>query len=428
MRVHSAVFDGRLWALGLWWQMLESPKGSRREARAKVADLEEQPNRLAIRRMGDEAQAGYGIVAGEDAKPKTKLFSLAAALADAVGGTWVGSFPLEGGKVWILGVVKGVVLPDGDRVVEAAAGEEVFREVFHILESWDAVHDGFQDPSEAAIFIERGLERAERLCPLEPLHRKFLGPRALWFFAALLVGAAVLWSFGQYKAAQAEKLRLAQLAQVQAQLAAKRAAQAKAAQAMRPEQAFPEVWRKEPAPSAVLAQCREFYAPMGVSERGWMRVGGVCGREGLSLEWKRGELGSFLALPEGAAFDPKDPNRAVSRIKAPQALPPRPAESRLLDVGRAGAVIFEMTRILGLKAHIKWHDREKREVGKGEDGKPIYVQAPFRRADWALSAIVIRPELVLHGLAGIPGLVLKTVEYNFSAGDWTLRGVLYVED
>lgn len=414
---------GRTAAVGLIWQPRESArKGLKAEAREFAAELAagaeaREFTHVALRPKHQE----YGLAERSDALPP-KVLALAGVLADQAdlaSGKWAARYALPDGRHWVVCVIEGQVLADGDVVLE---GAETAAE---LIATWRAsypeleveVHD---EPETALSVLAHHAARA-RGPLLVPLARTALaaGVRKLLIGGAIAagVGFALFAWFGEEPAKPTDW----------ASRVAPSPLPASPRPAPRPPLPASAIIQPTPAvsPAALGPACVMPYLEAPLQRGGWWISEWRClGTGTLAIAWRRGGDGSFVARPPGAALAKEDPNAATEARAL--ALPP-PGAIAAASLDDASAALYEVARCFGLELNVSWPAAETLPPGAEVPGEAAPV-APFYEGEFSLNAV---PEsgapdrALFDALAAVPGLALRSLTWREDRRRWSYDGVLY---
>ncbi len=171
--------------------------------------------------------------------------------------------------------------------------------------------------------------------------------------------------------------------------------------------------------------CIGAYVREPVSVAGWWTTLWLCKAEGtLRVTWRRNADGSFLKVPPGARIEVADPNQAI-QVRALE-LPPRHATA-IAPRAQAAASLYELARLFDLRLSISWPQAAPLPRGVSVPGRDVAPQA-FDASEFHLvtdsESGAPEPEL-FEALAGVPGLVLRSIAWREEGRQWSYDGVLY---
>lgn len=411
---------GRTVALGLFWQPRET-KSIKVEARelasqmAGGADAREF-DYVALRPQHQE----YGLADSGGEGLSGKVLALAGVLADQVTGKWAGHYALETGRHWVVCIIDGQILADGDVVLEDLEAARA------LISQWQSNYSGLkaerhESTQEALAQLGQwvGKARGPVLVPLfgSGLTAGKTGRWAALTAAALALSAVVLWMF--WPTPRQTETSVPPVAPAPISTVG-RPGPAEAAVAATPSLPQPSV-----APSSLGAACVQSYLEEPVSIGGWWTTGWICKAEGtLEVSWRRGPDGSFLQPPPGAHLDTADPDKASQ--SRPLALPPT-VSVPVAERAQAAAGLYEVARVFGLQLNISWPSAPRVPTGVEVPGQPTsqpsFDSAAFHLKSPNESGV---PEADLFAaMANVPGLALRLMAWEESAREWTYEGVLY---
>jgi hypothetical protein len=298
-RSEIVTIGRRKWLIGMRWRSYE--------VLPERVELGEEAQTMRTdwiaRRVGDEAiQVGF-CAALANGWP-SKVYSLAALLADSHKVPWAGAFDLGDGVWWYIAVRDNYgMMPDGD-VVGSYDDIQRARQEHASLEDFNHVN-GTRE--ELELLIARS--KAERT-PLESL------TASRYSATMLLGGASVLacvvgayFGYRYYEGLQLEKRQ----ALVRQQIAENAL---KAQQAAAPDAG--KILRSQPDPAVWLDACRQAVYSTPLWDKGWQLASMHCAGTQLMVGWKRGPGATIAYAPPGALSE--DGNSETETV--PLALPP----------------------------------------------------------------------------------------------------------
>lgn len=270
----------RRWLAGMTWSSFEDVPSK--------AEIKDDAKRLgaswACVRIGESAiQAGF-CEPIENVKHPSKLYSLAAMLADSREQPWLGIFKIEEGVWWYVAVRDGhAILPDGDVI-----GGEV-----EVNAARDR-HSGYTDWK----YIEGDINILEEFIngvdakptPVRSLIDGNL-PALPLMVSAIALLAATGGGYWWYQNKQAEEqARVAAMAKMRAQMLAGQSVAV----------ALPSPLLTTPPPNAWLASCSRGISVLSLSQGGWALDQVSCDTASVIIHWNRKEGATVANKPEGA--------------------------------------------------------------------------------------------------------------------------------
>lgn len=392
----TVAVNGRSYAVGLIWEGVVANEGSaveqaRRSGRAQGADL------FCVRK--DRGQYGLGSRA---LGHKERMPPLAAALADAIDGSWVGIFETEGG--YYFGAARDdQVLADCDRLIaDRQEAVDAFSELFlGYGSSWKQAFApadwGMEDTSPF------GLDEA--LAGTSPSARLTTVDRTgkilrLGLLLAAMTAALVGYRMYEARLAEAEALRAAEEA----------ARQAIGREAPPPPPPMP--WEGKPQGVPTLVACADAVMAARVEAPGWKPVSLACegGAVVLTLHRLGGTINWIGAALNREGFRPivapVGENAAVSWPLVE--VEPHPKEI-------ATASLREVRRYLLSQFDESFH---KIEMSAG-DGAPHYVGLAFS------FKTAHDPKEFARILEPVPALLISRVSLDLASWTWTIEGKVY---
>jgi len=407
-------------ALGLFWQARES-KSLKVEARelalqmANGADAR-QFNFVALRTAHQE----YGLAECRESRLSGKVLALAGVLAEQATGKWAAHYALGPGQHWVLCVIDGQILADGDVVLESADAAQ------KLIATWQSSYSGLtvenrESPEESLAVLREWLKEARgpALIPLNGPGLRAGKPIRFLALAAsvtvLAVAIAWLWHVpeGNVEATAALGSPMFQ------------APGPKLPESTSMQPQSPPAPEASVAPSALGQACLDQYLREPINIEGWWITEWTCKSPGtLIVIWRRATDGSFLHPPPGAVNDPTSPEKATQS----RTLDVPPAEAvGVVQRSAAAANLYELARVFGLQLNLSWPSMQPLPNGVEVPGQPS-SPPPFETAEFHLAAKseggVPEPDL-FEAFGRVPGLALRCVTWRESEREWTYEGRLY---
>jgi hypothetical protein len=269
----------RRWLAGMTWSSFEDEPNKE--------ELKEDAQRLsaswACVRVGESTiQAGF-CAPIDDAKRPSKLYSLAAMLADSREQPWLGIFKIEEGVWWYVAVRDGhAILPDGD-VIGGEAEIHAARERHSGYTDWKYI-DG--DITLLEEFIH-GINA--KPTPVRSLYGSNFQAIPVVVSAIVLVCAAGGGYFWWHQKQQAqEQEALVAMAKMRAQLLAEQ-----------PVIVAPSPLLTTPRPNDWLAACGNIISKLPLSQKGWTPDQVSCDTASVIGHWVRKDGATVASKPEG---------------------------------------------------------------------------------------------------------------------------------
>jgi hypothetical protein len=276
------------WLAGMSWRSFED-----RPSKADITDDAKQLNAqwYAVR-VGESAIQGGFCMPPDGCKTPTKLYSLAAMLADSQKQPWLGIFKIDDGIWWYIAVRDGhAILPDGDLI-----GDETTilaaRERHSGYADWNYIEG---DATELSRIID---EIKLNKTPVKSLVQSYSYVSMGAAVVSLIFIASGIWWY----------IHTRQTAQAQARI---RAAMSKK---LPPPVISPML--TTPDPAAWLMACGKTIGQTPLSMNGWLLTGIECQTNEVNLTWKRGMSATVADMPGGALLD-NNIVTSTSTISAP---------------------------------------------------------------------------------------------------------------
>lgn len=402
------------YAVGLYWE--NSPNGHIAQTAREAARQSATPAEYYVTRSGND----QGRVPQFGLAPKNKGFksgmpSLAGCLAVQQPGSWIGAFRFREGVAVII-VRDDLIVPDGDLFFadEAEARDRLFEEVavggFHRIfapEPW-GVPSADTMPISLILNDHTGIK-------LSSVSLSSQTKLIMMVAGGLLVLVAAL---GFYIQDQMEQEELSLRQQMASMEAARRAAQQLIpGLTKKPDYPPPErKWEKRPDPLLVIEACQHALKQVPVSLSGWSLSGLRCDESALSVSWIR-KKAFALPPPKGTVEDRAHMATRVILLDPIEArgsqelVDPEFITNRYLAQNWTGSI----TRIA---------DDPPPPPPSGYSGDWTPPPTPWVKRSFTLSVPVL-PWTVPTFLAGIPGIIVKSMTRGGLNGGWTIEGEIY---
>lgn len=299
VRSEIVTVDKRKWLIGMRWRSYEiSPERMElgEEAAAMRADW-------VARRVGDEAiQVGFSPALSPGWP--SKIYSLAALLADSHKVPWAGAFDLGDGLWWYIAVRDNYgLMPDGD-VVGTFEDIQQARQDHASLEDFNHVNGTLEQ-------LEELIDRATaKRTPIESLTAPRYSMRMVLSGVAVVVALAGLYFAYQYYENIQEQRRLKSARDAAAE-SARLAAQASVPDAGK-------ILRSTPDSQIWIDACRRAVYSEPAWQMGWQLTSYRCSDSQFMVSWRRGSGATIANVPDGAVV--ADDGNTASR-SSPLPLP-----------------------------------------------------------------------------------------------------------
>lgn len=269
----------RNWLAGMTWSSFEDTPSK--------DDLKKDAQRFGatwtcVRVNESVIQAGFSAPVGDDKQP-TKLYSLAAMLADSREQPWLGIFRLEEGLWWYIAVRDGhAILPDGDVV----GGEDEI----HAARDRHAGYTDWKYIEGDISLLDEFIQSIEgKPTPVRSLVRKKF-PVVLFVLAVIVLfvigsGGYIWWN---QKQQGVEKERIAAMAKVREQMLAGQTAVSTNSPLL-----------STPQPNDWLAACGSVISEIPLSKNGWQIDAVMCDAQLATIHWIRKEGATVAIKPDG---------------------------------------------------------------------------------------------------------------------------------
>ncbi|AVA38348.1 type 4b pilus protein PilO2 [Cupriavidus metallidurans] len=384
----------RRWVAGMTWASYED--------KPNKAELREDAQRLsstwAAVRIGEDCIQG-GFCSAIEGEKGSKLYSLAAMLADSRKQPWLGIFKIEEGLWWYVAVRDGhAILPDGD-VLGGEAETYAARER----------HSGYTDWN----YVEGDLELlASLIKDVEESPTRIKSIDGNWHLPKILAGATIglaavaaggWWMYYQHEQEAAAKQRAA-MARMREQMA-----QAKANE--KPVAPSPAITL--PLPAAFLRACGDAVT-LPISQYGWLIDSVSCTVDQAAVVWARKEGATVEFRPDGELSD--NGEKTTQRISLGLN---RQSKDDRIALGDAADRLRAWAQAAGYPLTLTVPVSDKASTAlPGADTTPALPASPEMSVNIKISISIFDLDL-----PDIPGLRLTAI--NMTATGWELIGALY---
>lgn len=396
--VRTVQIGKRRWLVGMTWSSFEDTPNR--------AELKEDALRLGASwvcvRIGESAiQAGFCEPIG-NAKHPSKIYSLAAMLADSREQPWLGIFKIEEGVWWYIAVRDGhAILPDGD-VIGGEAEIHAARDRHSGYTDWKYIE------GDIGLLEEFIKDIDAKPTPVRSLSGGNLPGIPLMVSAVVLLSAlgGGYWWWHQKQQAE-EQARIVAMAKMRAQMIAGQQVVV-----------APSPLLTTPEPNDWLAACGNAVLALPLSQKGWALDQVSCDLTSASIRWVRKDGATVANKPEGnlspegdkvdqviplSGLNAQGSNNAVDLPSAKLAL-------------RAWAQAANFTLAMNEAAPAPALPGATSGLAQGNAGVP----APAPQASIKLD-ITVAPFGM--NMSSIPGFRLTSLESTNTG--WSLKGVLY---
>lgn len=380
---------GKQWLAGMTWRSYENIP-DKQELRN---DADQLNYSWAAVRFGEEAiQAGFCAPIDSMKRP-TKVFSLAAMLADSREQPWLGIFKIREGLWWYIAVRDGhAVLPDGDVI----GGED------EISKARDQ-HSGFGDwkyiegDIDALTKLIKSIE--EKPTPVKSLIASNLPlmPIAAAITIVGLAGGYLWWDTHQQEAiAQAVRAKALAMVTMQGQQLQSQ-----------PPTNMPLI--SKPTPEVWLGACEQVISQLPLAHHGWELTQVGCDTATAHIHWVRKSGATVADRPEGDVS--ADGETVHQRI--PLVMSSNKSDDDAVDLATASLALRAWAQ--AISAPLQINQAATANVPQDSNLPP---SMPY--ANVSMDIPISPFGLVVNA---IPGLRLTNL--NSTASGWSLKGVIY---
>lgn len=359
------------------------------------------------------------------------VYSLATVIAGNQPESWAGLFHITEKSWWVISVMNGVIVPDGDYLTEDEGAARKFYDMEVSRLSQEVTPIEINDVAESIKWIEAHLSvRYVGKLQKDGVDQKQI---ALAGAAGLILVAGTggyLWHEHDLSVARA-KARQALLLKIrQEQLQEKKEATLKAA--IRPSQKprpRPKPWVGKPLFSDYARAVQDVFDRVPVDSMGWRLTGLACDVVTCTATYQRdAHVATFWFRPRGT--QPDIATKTVSRNY--------PLDLRLSGaqhIGKAHLSVWLMgwMQIHGVHGNVTPAAMAAQPVMApvrpgfpakidGATPQPKFLPPTWKALSWTISSIF--PPWRMSGIS-VAGVVPESADYNAEDGRWTITGGAY---
>lgn len=411
--------DGRNYASGLVWRPVSGGRSARKEAAA--IGRKNGYDRAIVRQHRSMGQAGF-VPTGKTL-PK-RCNSLAAALAGALGESWIGVFRVGDDQYVMAAAHNGAVMAGSDVTGTKEPVEQYFKELTNLVRSANEEWGRVIAPAEFGAGEEVGLSELLALSSKAD-HRI----RALTFKVSkmqLLAGVVVLgvlagggWFLKTHLEKREETERLERIERY-------KQAQEHQAKVEQEKLVAAGPWSNQPQASEMLLTCAKGWRQIDLSVAGWVFDNGRCEPGQLTAVYRRlgaATVKNFIEQVKPRFGPPSiQQNGEVAAIAYKAEMVPA-SEPELPNIN--GQLETFASHFQAASSDIKIEDRKN--AGQATDADSKDEIAPWYSHDFTLTSDV-PPEAAFNGLQML-GLRVASIDvvltHETSSLQWTVKGTLY---
>jgi hypothetical protein len=351
------------------------------------------------------------------------IYSLATAIAGNQPESWVGFFHITEKSWWVISVMNGVIVPDGDYLTsdEESARRFFDTEVSRLSQEVSPVE--INDVAESIAWLEAHLSTRY----LGKLQKNGVNKEQILLagVAGVVVVSGACWYFWhEHELSVArEKARQALLLKIKReQLLEKEKKKAIAAVQAPKLQARPEPWVGKPLFSAYAMAVRGVFDRVPMASFGWQLTGLKCDVDTCTATYRRADhVATFWLRPKKTL--PDIATKTVSRSY------PLSISDSSQHIGMAHLSVWMMgwMQIHGIRGSVTPADENpvpympQRPMN---NGKPVqkFLPPTWKSLSWTIHSAFSPWRL---GGISIDGIVPETADYNAEDGEWTITGKAY---
>lgn len=400
------------WVAGLAWEGFKSADSNRhvrRHALEQAADLHTAVNGDApTHYVVSSKKSVYQLVGcGSVHEKASDLYPAALLFIDAFAPArdFIVACQLPENVTWLLEVVDGRVMPGSDVVCPTHDADKRIVETENDVPGITVHRFAIGNlPSELQDSYSR-VPKLRRIVGAKQ-RRVLLGASLGLAALALGIGAFAWWN-------QAETVPELTEAERQAIMNAHRQP------VELPPVAYP--WADSPSFKTSLERCVTLFAGTNDLQGGWQLSDWQCDSQRVASTWSRLSYGRFSEPPEGAAFDPRQPNRAEQTT----ALDPLGAQGLmpLVDANEASAFVMDIARLHDAAVNIRWGEEATRLVPTQNGDGEVSQALGYAENQVTITAQTLPGVEFFSALAQIPSLTLS--QLRFTGSGWELVMDLY---
>lgn len=413
---------GRAYASGLFWQPMRSSQTAKKDARefAKAHGFD-YVTYLAAR---GTTQCGFAPLGAGRVKGS---FSLATALAESLGDSWIAAFVLPDGSYAMAAAHAGLIMAgsdvNGTELEVRAAFNDISALALGAGQEWGQIiaPAGWSTTGNeidlANLLGDRPRKTSKRIKPLTFRISKLQAVIALASVVLLLVGGLMLKG---YLAKRDEEARLARIEKARIVMEEQRRMEQQETLAQGP-------WSTRPAGAALIEACSKGWSVVPFDIHGWMFDNGRCSTNQLTAVYRRGPAATVAAFVDGVRTEFGEPvikeNGDVAAITF----------TSQMDVTDEGELPVIGDQVKALLSHLQQAgvQLELSELKKG--GVPAPVEGePEPVALWhahEFSFTTRIPPMTLFARFNRPGMRINQIDlavsHETAEMTWTVAGDIY---
>jgi len=347
------------------------------------------------------------------------VYSLATAIAGNQPESWAGLFHITDKSWWVISVMNGVIVPDGDYLSEDEGSARKFFDMEVSRLSQDVTPIEITDVAESIKWIEAHLS----VRYLGKLQKNGVDQKQIALAGAagsiLVAGTGgYLWHEHDLSVARA-KARQALLLKIrQEQLLEKKKA------ALQKPQPRPKPWVDKPLFSDYARAVQGVFDRVPMESSGWRLTGLNCNLSVCTAAYKRDvPVATFWFRPKGTL--PDIATKTVSRNY------PLRVSHGTQHIGKARLSVWLMgwMQVHGIHGDVTpaaadYQPLRSMPQRPANNGKPAqkFLPPTWKAMSWTISSIL--PPWLMDGIS-VDGVVPESADYNVADGRWTITGGAY---
>ena len=366
------------------------------------------------------------------------VYSLATAIAGNQPESWAGLFHITEKSWWVISVMNGVIVPDGDFLTEDEGAARKFYDMEVSRLSQEVTPIEMNDVAESIKWIEAHLSvRYVGKLQKDGVNQKQIllaGAAGL----AIAVGTGVsVWNMHEQSVERARARQSLLLKIRQEQLLEKKKATLKATSSpSQKPQPRPKPWVGKPLFSDYASAVQGIFDRVPADSMGWHLTGLACDVATCTATYQRDvHVATFWFRPKGTL-----PDIATKTVSRNYPLRPKDLQGASQDqgtqhIGRAHLSVWLMgwMQIHGVHGNVTPAAMAAQPVMApvrpgfpaeidGATPQPKFLPPTWKALSWTISSIF--PPWQMSGIS-VDGVVPESADYNAEDGRWTITGGAY---
>ncbi len=400
----------RIFATDLHWELASTLAEIEVEAKNRVLESQLNAEFYCIRR-GATQQIAFGF---KSLNHKVKMPSLAATIADNIGGNWLGIFAINNG-FYLLGVVNDGILAETDRFFSDIQDAYTCFHKLYDITTWDCVYapNKLNIPDAINLDLSNFISKRPTTCLKISTSKKPKTFKVLGFCVMILVVCIVIWYLNPYsviKKLETENKIVIENSKTQTNL-----------DKFPPKQPLMP-WDGKLNGIAVLTSCIQSIEEFPASIPGWSVSELLCDGYSASVRLKR--LGNLDAM--GGSINWILPNLKNQNYEPKLVIPENGSE----DLVEVNWKIEHQPNAISHSIHASIIDIRTALLNEFEERMTPIIFTPTESSEfWFRMGFQFKspfnPLDFVDIFTAVPGLLISTVHYDAIGGIWTIKGKAY---